>query len=196
MADAGFTPGADANAQSSSPRHANAAGGPAGRPHREDGYWYRAEDDLHGSVQVLKLLRRYREVERQMRARTRDSMGMSETDLVALRHIVKAHGAGMALRQRELAQLLDLSTASVSVLVDRLSRQGHVRRVPHPGDRRSVAVEPTTVSDHALRAILGTMHQRMLESVEMLTDSERAAVTKFLTAMIGSLDEPDDRPEG
>lgn len=155
---------------------------------RPGGYWYQGSDHAPSSVEVLNLLRRYRESERRMRSRTRESMSMGETDLLALRYVLRAQSAGELLRQRDLARELDISAASVSVLVDRLIRDGYVRRVPFPSDRRSVAIEPTISGDHEVRETLSEMHRRMLETVETLTEVERAAVAKFLSGLITSVD--------
>ncbi|MCH8560201.1 MarR family winged helix-turn-helix transcriptional regulator [Nesterenkonia sp. DZ6] len=155
---------------------------------RPGGYWYQDSGHAPSSVDVLNLLRRYRESERKMRSRTRESMSMGETDLLALRFVLRAQSAGELLRQRDLAQELDISAASVSVLVDRLIRYGYVRRVPFPSDRRSVAIEPTIAGDQEVRETLSEMHRRMIETVETLTEAERAAVTKFLLGLIASVD--------
>lgn len=147
------------------------------------GYWYASSDDPVGAVEVLNMLRRYREAERKMRARTRASMGMGETDLVALRFLLRAKQRGEVVRQKELATALEITGASASTLVDRLIRDGYARRVAHPSDRRSVAVETTQHSDDEVRATLGAMHQRMLQAVENLTPEELGAVAKFLTSL-------------
>src|SRR5512133_4200338 len=42
-----------------------------------------------------------------------------------------------------LAAFLSMTTASVTSLLDRLQRAGHVVRRPHPSDRRKVLVELT-----------------------------------------------------
>ncbi|WP_083504538.1 MarR family winged helix-turn-helix transcriptional regulator [Nesterenkonia jeotgali] len=159
----------------------------AAPPARPGGYWYQDSTHAPSSVEVLNLLRSYREAERRMRSRTRDSMSMGESDLLALRYILRAQSAGELLRQRDLARELDISAASVSVMVDRLIRDGHVRRVPIPGDRRSVAIEPTMSGDHEVRQTLSAMHTRMLQSVESLDEAERAAVAKFLHGLIASV---------
>ncbi|MBO0596462.1 MarR family transcriptional regulator [Nesterenkonia sp. E16_7] len=155
---------------------------------RPGGYWYQDTAHAPSSVEVLNLLRRYRESERKMRSRTRDSMSMGETDLLALRHVLRAQAAGELLRQRDLARELDISAASVSVLVDRLIRDEYVRRVPFPSDRRSVAIQPTIAGDHEVRETLSEMHRRMLAAVETLTEAERAAAAKFLNGLIASVD--------
>ncbi|GAA1145225.1 hypothetical protein GCM10009672_15670 [Nesterenkonia lutea] len=157
-------------------------------PAKDSGFWYSGTAHAPSSVDVLNLLRRYRESERRMRARTRDAMGMGETDLLALRHVLRAQSTGVLLRQRDLAHELEISAASVSVLADRLIRDGYVRRVPVPGDRRSVAIEPTIAGDDEVRDTLSEMHRRMLGAVETLTEEEREAVAKFLNGLITSVE--------
>lgn len=152
------------------------------------GYWYPESASSTSPVDVLNLLRQYREAERRMRVRTRDSMRMGETDLVALRHLLQANGAGRRMRQRDLASVLEISAASTSALVDRLIRDGYVQRVAHPEDRRSVVIEPTSKTDEEVRATLGQMHRRMLSAVESLSPAELAAVGKFLTALTHSVE--------
>ena len=61
------------------------------------GYWYGDDGSHRDAVQVLEALRAYRAAETAMRRRTRDSMGMGETDLLALRHLLEATRAGRPL---------------------------------------------------------------------------------------------------
>lgn len=159
--------------------------------HTSSGYWY-TSPEAASAVDVLNLLRRYRAAERHMRAHTRDSMRMGETDLLALRHLLRASSTGRLVRQRDLAAALEITPASASALVDRLIRDGYVRRVPHPEDRRSVVIETTAKTDDEVRATLGTMHRRMLDAVESLDQAELAAVAKFLTALIESVELEDE----
>ncbi len=46
-------------------------------------------------------------------------------------------------RAGELAAAVGLTSAATTAMLDRLERKGLVRRVPDPGDRRSVLVEMT-----------------------------------------------------
>lgn len=154
----------------------------------ESGYWYPDSAGSPEPVDVLNLLRKYREAERRMRLRTRDSMRMGETDLIALRFLLRTTRAGRLVRQRDLAEALDITSASASALVDRLCRDGYAERVAHPDDRRSVAITPTDKSDDEVRSTLGEMHKRMLEAAESLTNAELAAVAKFLTALTRSVE--------
>ncbi len=155
------------------------------------GYWY-PDQEPASTVDVLNLLRRYRTAETAMRARTRGSMGMGETDLVALRFLLREQRADRVVLQRDLARLLDISSPSVTALVDRLERSGHVTRRPHPTDRRAVVVVPTVDSDREVRETLGDMHRRMIAVVDGLQQSELDVVARFLAGMVAAVDDPRD----
>lgn len=172
------------------PTESSSAGNAPESPHnaqRSSGYWYGRTGQAVSSVDLLNLLRQYREEEKQMRIRTRESMRMGETDLVALRYLLHQRSLGKTPRQRDLAQTLHLTPPSVSVLVDRLSRDGYIRRVPHPEDRRSVGIEVLAETDREVKATLSSMHAGMLDATESLTEEERVASAKFLRGLIDSV---------
>jgi len=155
------------------------------------GYWYEAGSRVT-SVEVLNLMRRYRAAESAMRQRTRDAMRMGETDLLALRHLMKAGREGRMLRGRDLADLLGISSASVTILVDRLEAGGHVRRDRHPTDRRATVITATSDTDAEVRQTLGAMHQRMIATADRLGDDELVAVQRFLLGMIDAVTTVED----
>ena len=64
--------------------------------------------------------------------------GLGATDLYAL-NILQLTGA---MTPGELSSRTGLTTGPTTRLIDRLEHAGYVRRVPDPGDRRKVAVEP------------------------------------------------------
>lgn len=158
------------------------------------GYWY-PEHGRPTSVDVLNLLRRYRAAEAQMRARARSSMGMGETDLLALRLLLRAERRGEVLRQRDLASALGLASPSVTALVDRLVKSGHVRREPHPDDRRATIVVPTKDTDDEVRATLGPMHRRMIDVIDAMDDEQTEAVAGFLARMVAAVEHVDEHHE-
>ncbi|WP_344339072.1 MarR family winged helix-turn-helix transcriptional regulator [Agrococcus versicolor] len=112
---------------------------------------------------------------------------MNETDLRALRHLLRAQRHDDLVRQRDLAEALDISSASVTALVDRLERSGHVERRPHPSDRRSVVLVPTADTDREVRETLGDLHARMAAVAEDLTPEQLAAVGRFLSGMVDAV---------
>ncbi|WP_299168214.1 MarR family winged helix-turn-helix transcriptional regulator [uncultured Arthrobacter sp.] len=154
------------------------------------GYWY-GDQDTPGSVDVLNALRSYRAAEGEMRRRTRDSMKMNETDLLAIRYAMRAHKAGHCISPKDLSRMLKISTASTTGLVDRLVASGHLARRPHPTDRRSVEIVPTDSADTEVRETLGDMHKRMREVAESLSPEEALHVTRFLQRMTWAVEQQD-----
>lgn len=86
------------------------------------GYWYARDDEARSSIDLLNLLRDYRAAEKQMRIRTRESMRMGQTGLVALRFLLRERSTGRTPCRRDLAQALGLTTPATSVLVDRVPK--------------------------------------------------------------------------
>lgn len=159
--------------------------------HKDDrqGYWHGLESRKHmGPVDVLNALRDYRSAEADMRRRTRASMGMGETDLLALRYLLEAERAGREVGPKELAVRLGVTSASMTSLVDRLVRSGYVRREPHPTDRRALILRPTQDSHQEVRTTLGDMHARMMEAAGTLDAEESAVVVEFLRRMREAID--------
>lgn len=143
-------------------------------------YWYSDEARSKRGRAVLQALREYREAEMAMRKRTQGSMGMNETDLAALRAIMAGTGRGEHVSPKDLAQQLDISPASVSNLLERLERSGHVQRTTNPDDARRVIVECTDLAHHEVRETLRDMHAQMMFAVEDLDADEAATVIRFL----------------
>ncbi len=106
-------------------------------------------------------------------------LGIGATDVAALEHLTSA---GEPLGPVELGQRLGIASASATALVDRLERSRHVRRSPHPQDRRrqtlSVTEESTDQTGEALRPLLADIDT----AAARLTPQEAAAVVRFLHA--------------
>lgn len=147
------------------------------------GYWYGPDGQLDYSAAVLKSLRDYRAAETAVRRSTRDSMGMGETDILALRYLLRCQASGKSVVPKDISQFLGITSASTTSLIDRLVASGHVRREAHPTDRRSVIVVPTVESDREVRVTLGAMHRQMMAVAESLTADEAHVVVEFLARM-------------
>ncbi|GMA28530.1 MarR family winged helix-turn-helix transcriptional regulator [Arenivirga flava] len=156
---------------------------------RAGSYWYGEEDRTRRAISVLNAMRRYRSAEAAMRRRTRSAMGMGETDLLAVQFLLQARRAGRQISPKDLAAELGISSASTTILIDRLVKSGHVEREPHPTDRRALVIVPTLTSDEEVRATLGRMHGRMLEIAESLPPEEAAVIAQFLDRMSDAVDD-------
>lgn len=109
--------------------------------------------------------------------------GLGRSDVRALVAIMDAARSGQALTAGGLGAAVDLSSASVTALVDRLERAGHVERVRDPEDRRRVVLRMT---DSALRAggeFFGGLQRDLVAAMGAYTDEEVAVVRRFLTEM-------------
>ncbi|MCS5723086.1 MarR family transcriptional regulator [Herbiconiux sp. CPCC 203407] len=140
------------------------------------------------AADVLRELHAYRAAEEAMRRRTRNSMKMGENDLAALRFLLRAQGQGRVVTPGMLADHLGMKSASVTVMLDRLTKSGHLTRGAHPTDRRSIAVSATSGSDDEVRATLGEMHRRMLGVASHLDQDGSEIVRRFLLDLATAAD--------
>ncbi len=109
--------------------------------------------------------------------------GLGRTAVRALVAIMDAARAGSALTAGALGAAVELSSASVTALVDRLERAGHVHRVPDPADRRRVVLEMSDSAMAAGAAFFGGLQRELLAAMEDYTDEELAVVRRFLVGM-------------
>lgn len=149
--------------------------------------WY--ETAPANSVRVLRSLRTYRAAEQAMRRRTRESMKMGEADLRALRFLLKSETEGRPVTPNDLAVLLGMKSSSITIMLDRLTASGHIRRAPHPSDRRSIVITATPGADEEVRETLGDMHRRLLSVAAALDEDQAGVVTAFLGRLTASLDQ-------
>jgi DNA-binding MarR family transcriptional regulator len=152
-------------------------------------YWYPDRDHVHD---VLDGIRRFRRANAAMRKRMADGMGMNKTDMQALQAVIAAQRHGAPLHPRELADELDISTASTTKLLDRLERSGHLTRVPHPADRRSVTIQATDHAHTEVKDRLASMHRDMEEIICEFTPGEQRAIAMFLHSMADLFDRSGD----
>jgi DNA-binding MarR family transcriptional regulator len=105
------------------------------------------------------------------------------TDLRAIIELLDAERSGHTATPTWLAGRLRLNSASVTALVDRLERMGHVQRARAAADRRRVQL---TVTDNARRlgeAFFGPLIGRIVGIMNGFGPQERDAISRFLAAV-------------
>ena len=107
--------------------------------------------------------------------------GLGRTDVRALVAIMDAARQGQALTAGALGRTVELSSASVTALVDRLERVGHVRRVRDAADRRRVVLEMSEGAMAAGAEFFGGLNRDLLAAMAGYSDEELAVVRRFLT---------------
>lgn len=140
-------------------------------------------DSTSAAADAVAAFEAYGLAEQDMRSRVRDRMGMADSELTVLRHLVRAERGSLSITPGELARRMQFSTASMTALLDRLERTGHIRRCANPDDRRSLHVLPTALAHDDVRETLGAMHERMLAAVADMSPEEIAAMMDFLARL-------------
>jgi DNA-binding MarR family transcriptional regulator len=109
--------------------------------------------------------------------------GLGRTDVRALVAIMDAARGGRPMTAGAVGEAVELSSAAVTALLDRLERAGHVRRVRDPGDRRRVVLEMSDAAMAAGAQFFGGLQQDLLAAMGEYSDDEIAVVRRFLIAM-------------
>ena len=114
--------------------------------------------------------------------------GLNRTDVRALVAIMDAARGGESLTAGRLGAAVDLSSASVTALLDRLEKVGHIRRTRDADDRRRVVLE---MSDSAMAAgaeHFGGLQRDLTAAMEGYSDDELAVVRRFLVDMTEAIE--------
>lgn len=112
---------------------------------------------------------------------------LSRTDVRALIALLDAERAGTAASPTWLAAELGLTTASVTALLDRLERAGHVRRQARTDDRRRVDVAVEQSAKELGWSFFGPLIEATGSVLARRTPEERAAVDAFLDDMLATV---------
>jgi len=151
-------------------------------------YWYSDSTDDARGARVMEALRAYRAAEMSMRRRAQTSMAMGENEMLVLRFLTRHGRRSLDVTPIDLARYLGISTASMTALLDRLEKSGHLERLPHPSDRRKVLIAITPHTEEDMREVLGSMHAQMMLATHGMTEAEATAVTQFLERMRAAVD--------
>lgn len=110
-------------------------------------------------------------------------LGLSLTDLTALHHLVGRASVGPA----ELGKRLGMSSASATVLVDRLERAGHVQRRRDPADRRRVVLEVTDAAAARSLDAVRPLADTVAAIDDELDPSTRQAIAVYLARVADAM---------
>ena len=89
-------------------------------------------------------------------------------------------GAGEPLTPSEISDRTLISSATMTSTLDRLERQGLVRRLPNPEDRRSVLVEVTKAGRALCDRILPGINALQIAVMSDLEPAERSQLLELL----------------
>ncbi|WP_342775296.1 MarR family winged helix-turn-helix transcriptional regulator [Nocardia yunnanensis] len=104
------------------------------------------------------------------------ALGVNRTDLRCLEVLVRGESTPGAL-----AAELGLTSGSVTTMLDRLAKLGHVARAPEPGDRRKVLVRVTPETMAEVWQIYGPIAQEGAAEMDAYTGDQLRTILDFLT---------------
>ncbi|HET7304960.1 MAG TPA: MarR family transcriptional regulator [Segeticoccus sp.] len=116
-----------------------------------------------------------------------DHVGLSLSATVALGHLADAGGR---LSPGELADRMLVGSGTLTAVIDRLARGGHVERLPQAHDRRRVLVVLTPAGRRVARYVQQHM-ERALDASGATPESRR-----WLGALAAALGEEAERVRG
>ncbi|GAA3410649.1 MarR family winged helix-turn-helix transcriptional regulator [Paenibacillus hodogayensis] len=89
----------------------------------------------------------------------------------------------------ELSRLTGLTTGSVTSLIDRLEKNGFVRRQQDPHDRRKVIIVPLYEDKEDVSATYLQLHAAMVKLASSYSDEELELISQFLNKASSVLEE-------
>ncbi len=137
---------------------------------------------------VMSALATLRQAEDRLSEASLAYMRLGRNDMRALHFLLVMDGSGSMVTPGALAEHLKLSTASITKMLDRLERGGHITRAIHPNDRRAQAISITPETRAVAMRTVGRTHARRFHAAARLNSDERKVVERFLTEMARDLD--------
>ena len=105
-----------------------------------------------------------------------------------LRVIGEAGPEGLTLGQ--IGERLAFTPGNTTGLVDRLEEAGHVRRFPHPEDRRAMLVASTDKGQALYQEVLPAFRRRVTELFACLSEEQRATLVSLLAEIEAHVSQP------
>jgi len=145
-----------------------------------------SDAELAQCVAVMDALRTWQEAARTLSEASKRYMKLNDSDMRAIRMIMRAQKQGQIVTPKDVAREVGISSASTTKLVDRLVAGGHLIRMPHPSDRRTICLEVTERTSASAHNTIGRQHARRFAVAASMDHDERDAVIRFLSALAES----------
>lgn len=140
------------------------------------------EQPWHATA-TLETLRSLLEAAARIRHEVSRRAGLSDVELATLERL--SHGP---IGPAELARHLDVTSAAATGIVDRLSRRGHLERVPDADDRRRTQLHITTSATGEVQRHLRPMFEGLARLDASFSDQERAVVERYLRGALEAVE--------
>lgn len=108
-------------------------------------------------------------------------------DFHALLHIMVAESGGRPLTLAQLRERMDVSSAAITYLVDRMMDAGHIRREADPGDRRKSLLRYELKGMALAQDFFSPLGVHLRRALAALDDQDLIAAHRVFTAMISAM---------
>lgn len=132
---------------------------------------------------LLAALRRYEDAARELWKCAQARLCLSDTDLTAVSLLIESARLGTDFSPKDLSKRLGISSASTTVLVDRLEARDWLRRTPHPRDRRGVLLAPSDSARERFAEMSEPVQRALADAVATRPARELAAAERVLSAL-------------
>lgn len=136
------------------------------------------DGDIRGRVQQVTI--RQQRFERFLSR----ELGIDQGGLEVLDHLLSMGPA----TPTELAHKLEISTAAMTLVLNRLEAAGHISRERHPSDGRKLIVTPSEQIAADARACVMPLIDGVEDLIGSLSTEEAAVVGAFLERLVGVYD--------
>jgi DNA-binding MarR family transcriptional regulator len=146
---------------------------------------YRRRDTRRDQLiaEIANGLRRYAADAQQVGHAFAGLHGLGPTDLQALIAVMDAELLGNPITPGRLGEQLNLSSGSVTALIDRLEHAGHIRRDRDTADRRKILLRYADRGATVAMEFFKPLGRRTDAVMADFTDAELEIVHRFMTAM-------------
>ncbi|MFI6257269.1 MarR family winged helix-turn-helix transcriptional regulator [Micromonospora zamorensis] len=139
------------------------------------------------AAEITDSLRRYAADAQQVGHAFANLHGLNPTDLQALIAVMDAERLGDPITPGRLGEHLNLSSGSVTALIDRLERAGHIRRDRDTVDRRKVLLHYADQGAALAMQFFRPLGARTDEVMARFGEDELEIVQRFMAEMSESL---------
>lgn len=138
------------------------------------------QQDIEHIGELMAAMGRLRDVERIAAEASQRYMELNETDMKAVHFLILSENQQQEVTASSLARFLNITTASVTKLLDRLAKGGHIVRQAHPHDRRAISIRITPSTRVAAEDTVGKFQASRFYAAAKLSPTDRETIIRYL----------------
>lgn len=144
-------------------------------------------EDVHQITRLMNALSGLRNKEKVLAEASEKYMQLNSQDMRALHFLIVANHRAEVVTPGMLGTHLEMSPASITKLLNRLEKAGHIIRKVHPVDRRAFSIEVTDETRASAMETVGRKQAKRFQAAARLSREERQVVIDFLEDMAREL---------